>query len=148
MTTIRGRSIGSGRGSGTAVVTRMPINFAASYITPMNAFFPSRMWDRHHELYRTDLKGKVLVMANCVGSTYSGIVLQGLIRLRIAPAAIVTQDADPFIVSGLVISEVWFHGGLPIVEYRGDDLFERIRTGDRVDVDADSGELTIHPASS
>ncbi|MBI4862969.1 MAG: DUF126 domain-containing protein [Candidatus Riflebacteria bacterium] len=144
MTTIRGRRITGGKARGQALVTRMPVNFAASHITPINILFPSRIQDRHHDLYRADVKGRILVLPTAVGSTYSGIVLQGLITRRVAPAAIIAQNADSFIVSGVVFAEVWFGLGMPVVEYPGADLFELIRTGDTVEVDADGGEIVIH----
>jgi predicted aconitase with swiveling domain len=143
MRTLLGRGIIGGKGRGEALVTRMPINFAAAHITLGNILWPSRNQDRHHELYGQDVKGRILVMPTCVGSTYSGIVLQGLITRRVAPAAIVTQNADSFIVSGVVFAEVWFDMGLPVVEYREPDLFDLIHNGDRVEVDADTGEVRI-----
>lgn len=53
------------------------------------------------------------------------------------------QRADSLLVSGAVLAEVWFRKGVPVVEYRGDDLFDRIQTGDSVRVDGETGDISV-----
>jgi predicted aconitase with swiveling domain len=145
MEMLKGRVMLGGRGAGPALVTRMPMNFTAAFTKPVN-LLPSRraeIQDRHHELYRKNIEGSVLVFPACIGSTFTGMVLMQLMIEGHGPAAVVVQNADPLLVSGAVLAEVWFKKGVPVIEYRGADLFDRVRTGERVEVDGGSGEIRV-----
>ncbi|MEW6444248.1 MAG: DUF126 domain-containing protein [bacterium] len=145
MEKMQGRSVVGGRARGEALVTRKPLNFTASFSQPGN-IFPKRrgvILDRHHELFRQDVKGRVLVFPACIGSTFTGMILLQVIEDGAAPAAMVVKDADSLLVSGPILGRAWFGHSFPVVEYKGDDLFDRIRTGDRVEVDGESGEITL-----
>jgi len=145
MTTLQGRGLVSGKGGGPALVTRMPVNFTASFSKLANLLPGKRavVQDRHHELYRQDLEGKVLVFPAAIGSTYTGMMLLELMYRGSAPAALVVRNADSLLVSGSVLADVWFKRAAPIVEYRGDDLFDEIETGDQVEVDGGTGEIRV-----
>jgi predicted aconitase with swiveling domain len=145
MEKLQGRPVVGGKAEGKALVTRMPVNFTASFSKPGNILASRRgvILDRHHELFKQDVKGRVLVFPACIGSTFTGMMLLQVIDDGAAPAAIVVQQTDSLLVSGPILGRAWLGHSFPIVEYRGDDLFERIRTGDRVEVDGDSGEIAI-----
>jgi predicted aconitase with swiveling domain len=145
MTTFKGTAIVAGRGAGEALVTRTPINFTAAFTKPHN-LLPWRrgeIRDRHHDRFRSNVAGKVLVFPACVGSTFTGMVLMQLVSEEKGPAAIVVQNADSLLVSGAVLAQVWFSKGVPVVEYQPEDLFEKIRPGDNVAVDGDTGEISV-----
>jgi predicted aconitase with swiveling domain len=55
----------------------------------------------------------------------------------------IVRRADPLLVSGSALAEVWRGRRLPIVEYDHDDLFDRIGTGDDVAVDGQTGLITV-----
>jgi predicted aconitase with swiveling domain len=61
-----------------------------------------------------------------------------------APAAIIVQDADSLLISGAILADVWFKSGIPVVEYNVPDLFDKIRTGDTVEVSGDTGDIKIY----
>lgn len=146
MTALKGRGLNGGIGRGTAMVTRMPVNFTAALTKPAN-ILPGRraeIQDRHHDLFRKNIKGAVLVFPACIGSTYTGMLLLELMARGDAPTALVVRTADPLLVSGVVLAEVWFGRGVPVVEYDSEDLFEMIQNGDQVEVNGDTGEITIH----
>jgi len=146
MTRLQGRGVVKGRASGRAMVTRMPVNFTAAYTKPRN-LLPGRraeIQDRHHELYGKNTRGKVLVLPACIGSTYTGLVLLELLFRKQAPAAVIVREADSLLVSGAVLGDTWFDAGIPVIEYPDEDLFGRIRTDDRVDVDGGTGEIVVH----
>jgi hypothetical protein len=90
----------------------------------------------------------VLVFPTCIGSTYTGMVLLEIMYRRVAPAAMIVLEADSLLVSGSAIAEVWFDCGIPIVEYPSEDLFEKIKTGDAVEVDGATGEIRVNPGDS
>ena len=150
MTTLQGRGIIKGRASGPALISRTPINFTAA-LTKLQNLLPGRraeVQDRHHELYRQNIKGTVLVFPTCIGSTYTGMVLLEIMYRRVAPAAMIVQEADSLLVSGSAIAEVWFDCGIPIVEYHSEDLFDKIKTGDTVEIDGATGEIRVSRADS
>jgi len=145
MNVIKGRPIVAGKGKGRALVTRSPMNFTAALTKPRN-LIPSRraeVQDRHHELYGTDLNGRVLVFPACIGSTYTGMVLLEIMYRKCAPAALIVQRADSLLVSGAVLADVWFGRGTPVVEYPGDDIFDKIKSGDGISVDGATGDIVI-----
>lgn len=145
MTIIKGKGVVSGTGRGNAMVTKQPMNFTAAFTKPKN-LIPGKLsyiMDRHHELYGKDVKGKVMVIPSCIGSTYTGMVLLELMYRGVAPAGIVVQAADPLLVSGPILADVWFKKGVPVVEYPGDDLWDKITPGATLEINGDSGEIKI-----
>ena len=145
MKTLPCKTVIGGTASGEAMVTRQPINFTASMCKVPN-MLPSKraeVRDMHHELFKQTVGGKVLVFPSCIGSTHTGLVLLDLVSQKRGPAALVVQHNDSLLISGVVLSEVWFGENIPVVEYHGDDLFEQIGNGDRVTVDGNAGEIRI-----
>jgi uncharacterized protein len=141
MREFHGRGIVSGRAQAPALVTAQALNLTAAFSKPANLV---RRWngviqDRLHELYRQDVAGKVLIFPQCIGSTYTGMILLEVIRRGRGPAAMVVQDADSLLVSGALLAEVWLERKVPLVEVGAADIFSAIRTGDRVEVDGDTG---------
>lgn len=141
MTTLQGKGIFGGKAKGPALVTRMPVNFTAAFTKPINIIKRSSIQDRRHDLFNENVKGKVLVFPACIGSTYTGMVLTQLMHDGRAPAAMVVNNADSLLVSGSVLAEVWFGAGIAVVEYGSEDLFDKINSGDLVEVDGGSGEI-------
>lgn len=134
-----GRVVIGGEARGEALVTRQPINFTASMCKVPN-MLPSKraeIRDRHHELFEQNIAGKILVFPSCIGSTHTGLVLLDLVSLERGPAAMIVQQNDSLLVSGVVLSEVWFGKTIPIIEYPGDDLFDAVSSGDPLIIEAD-----------
>ncbi len=121
------------------------MNFTASFTKPINAvpWKKACVQDRHHELYKTDLKGTVLVYPAVIGSTYTGAVLLELMHSGSSPVAMVVRHADSLMVSGSVLADVWFECGIPVVEFDSEELYDKINNGDRVEVDGDTGEINV-----
>ena len=145
MKTLQGKGITGGRGDGPALVSRMPLNVTASF-TKLANLLPGRnsqIRDQHHDLYGQKLRGTVLVFPSCIGSTYPGLLMLELIKDDEAPVAMIVQQADSLLVSGLVLADVWFGKKVPVVQYESDDLFDQVATGQRVEVDADTGTIRI-----
>lgn len=142
-TVIQGRPIIAGEASGPALVTRQAVNFTAAMCKPAN-LLPGRkaqMWDVHHELYKQYIDGVVLVFPACIGSTHTGLVLLDLVALEKGPAALLVQDADSLLVSGVALADTWYERSIPIIEVPGESLFENISTDQAVTVRADGSIL-------
>lgn len=140
----KGKPIIEGQAEAEALVTLKPMNFTASF-TKIQNLAPWRraeVQDRHHDLYRQKITGKVLIFPAAIGSTYTGMVLLNLIADKVGPAAMVLQDADSLLVSGVILADVWFGKGVPVVEYQGDDLYKDVRSGDIVSVNGHTGAIS------
>jgi len=147
---LQGKGLVRGRGRGPALVTRQPINFTAA-LTKVTNMLPSRraeICDRHHELHGRNVAGQVLVFPSCIGSTHTGLVLLELVARGAGPAGMLVQAGDSLLVSGVVLSDVWFDRVIPIVEYAGPDLFDRIADGMTVELDGTTGTITVDDARS
>ena len=143
MKVLQGNGITRGRASGEAIVTKTPMNLTAAHTKFFNLLRRGQVWDRHHELFRKQVNGKILVLPRCVGSTFTGIVLLELIYREASPLAIVVGQADSLLVSGSMLADVWLDHAIPVVEYGKPDLFDSIHTGDSVTVDAGTGEILV-----
>ncbi len=63
--------------------------------------------------------------------------------LRRENKAIIVQNADPLLAAGSILADVWFDKGIPIVEYPDEDIFNKIKTGTQVEVNGDTGKITV-----
>jgi predicted aconitase with swiveling domain len=143
MTLLKGRPIFGRLASGPALMTKMPINFTASFTKPKNLlpWGRSQIQDRHHDLFKRNVKGCVLIFPAAIGSTYTGMMLLELMVQGRAPAAVVVQNIDPLLVSGPILAEIWFKKGIPIVEYSRDDIYDKISDGDWIEVNGETGVI-------
>ena len=144
MTLLQGRTVVGGKASGHALVSHAPINITASFTKMVNILKGKRsqIQDRHHELFKKHIKGRILVFPESIGSTYAGMVFLDLVYQKQAPAGIIVKHADSLLVAGSILAETWFGHGIPIVEYDHDNLFEKIRDGSMVKINGDTGEIT------
>jgi len=145
MIDLQARTVIGTTASGPALVTRQPINFTASMCKVAN-MVPSRraeIRDHHHELFGHNIAGKVLVFPSCIGSTHTGLVLLDLVSQGTGPAALIVQKCDSLLIAGIVLSEVWFDRAIPILEYPGDELFDRISNEDEIWIDGERGLIQV-----
>ena len=145
MTVLQGNPVIKGKARGPAMVTKMPMNFTASFTKPKNLIpaWRSLVQDSNHDLYNKNIRKTVFVYPATIGSTYTGMVLLELMYRGVAPAAIIVQNADPLMVAGPILAEVWFEKGIPVVEYPNEDIFDTIKTGDQVEVNGETGEIIV-----
>jgi uncharacterized protein len=145
MKILKGKPVVKGKASGPAIVTKMPMNFTASFTKPKNLmpFWRSLIQDDKHDLFNQKIKGSVFIYPATIGSTYTGMVLLELIHQKSGPAAIIVQNADPLMAAGPILADVWFGQGIPVVEYPSEDIYDAIATGTRVEVNGDTGEILI-----
>ena len=145
MTVLKCKTVIGGVATGQALVTQQPINFTAAMCKVPN-MLPSKraeIRDSHHELFGKNIANRVLVFPSCIGSTHTGLVLLDLVSMGRGPAALVVQRNDSLLISGVVLSDVWFDRKIPVVEYEKDDLYDLIAEGAEVTVDADNEEIRV-----
>ena len=145
MKILKGKPVVKGRASGPALITKIPMNFTASFTKPKNLmpFWRSLVQDNRHDLFNKNIKGSVFVYPATIGSTYTGMILLELINQGAGPAAIIVQNVDPMMAAGPILADVWFGKGIPVIEYPSEDIFDTIRTGAMVEVNGDTGDIFV-----
>ncbi len=138
-----GHSIIAGEVTGTAVVTKQPVNFLAAY--GKNLVFTwkkGKISDKEHELFGMDLRDKILFLPSTCGSTTGGLFVLESIKAGIAPKALIVQTADSLLVSGAILAEVWLEGVPlpPIIECPA--AFPGAESGKKVTIKGNMVEIT------
>jgi len=122
---MKGRSISPGKTEGEALVSKEPIGFYGGIDIDTG-----KVIEKGHELEGENVSGKILVFPNGKGSTVGSYVIYGLKKNGLAPRAIVNKETETIVATGVILA------GIPCVD--GIDI-GRIKTGDRLRVDADEG---------
>lgn len=128
--------ISKGVTSGEALVSRDDICF---YLTDPET---GVVIEKGHSLEGKSVSGKVLIFPGGKGS--SVVQADGLYQLMMrgnAPKAMVIKNPDTVLVATAIIMEV------PLVDRVGEGFYAAVRDGDRVEVDAQEGRLTVWPSS-
>ncbi|TFG33904.1 DUF126 domain-containing protein [Candidatus Thorarchaeota archaeon] len=126
---MQGRKIFRGKVIGEALVTGDNISFYGGCDPETGEIV-----EKGHHLEGKSITGKILVFPSGKGSTVGSYVLYALSKVGKAPLAIVNKVMDPVVAVGCIISEI------PAVDQIEID---RIKTGQKIEVDADSGVVTI-----
>jgi len=143
MLKLEGRGLSKGIACGTAVVSQMPLNVVAAFGKPGNLLRPGVIRDRRHELNGRNTAGHILVIPACVGSTYAGIFLMVLIKMKMGPIAIIVREVEPLLASGLALAEIWTGRSIPVIECQDPDPCVTIPDGAHVRVDGSTGLISF-----
>jgi predicted aconitase with swiveling domain len=131
-TIIKCRKISKGHAQGEVIITRDSISFLGG-VDPNTGM----IIDPHHELYGRTISGKILVMPSGKGSTVGSYVLYQMHKNNTAPLAIIALEAEPIIATGAIMA------GIAMVDQPNDDIFDLVKDGDLVDLDADACNIKI-----
>jgi hypothetical protein len=126
---MKGRMISPGKAEGEAIVSRSPIGFYGG-IDPKTGI----VIEKGHELEGQSVKGKILVFPQGKGSTVGSYAIYGLKKNGVAPAAIVNQETETIVATGVILA------GIPCVDKIDID---KINTGDRLRVNADEATVEV-----
>lgn len=94
--------------------------------------------EKNHDIMNQSVAGKILIMPSGKGS--SVVQADGLYKLSqkgMEPKGIIVEQADTVLVSSAIIMET------PMVHKVDKEFYENIRTGMKIELDADKGEITI-----
>jgi predicted aconitase with swiveling domain len=136
---IRGRSIARAVSEGEALVTRQPFMFPHG-IDPESG----RVIDVRHELYGSNVSGKVFVFPYGKGSTTGSTWILEVIRNNKGPLAIINLETDPTIATGVILGELLYGKTTPTIDHPDKDLFKHMKTGDFVKIDSISGIIEVY----
>lgn len=126
---MKGRKIFGGKVQGEILATKDDISFYGGCDPETGVIV-----EKGHELEGQSITGKVLVFPTGKGSTVGSYVLYALSKAGKAPLAIVNKSTDPIVAVGCIISDI------PAVDQID---IEQLKTGEKVEIDADSGVVSI-----
>lgn len=129
---IKCRRISKGKVEGSVILTKQPLSFLGG-VDPNTG----KVIDQGHELYQQNVKDKILVIPSGKGSTVGSYVIFQMAKNHTAPLAILALEAEPIIATGAIMA------GVPMVDRPDADILQLLKTGDRVEVDADSETIKI-----
>ena len=130
-TEIKFKGILPGRAVGEALVLKEPIGFQGEIDEEGYIVIAG------HPYAGKNVSNKILIYPEAKGSSGGCMMLRLLAKRGKKPAAIVnTRHLDPNLVEGAILADI------PMLCYPEKDAYDIISTGDRVEVDGDSGILT------
>ena len=129
-----GRQISCGVATGKALVLESDLSFLGG-VDPETG----RIKDKGTGAFNRTVRNRVLVFPKGKGSTVGSYVIYGLQANGKAPAAIVNAQTETIVATGAILSKI------PLVD---DVDITVIRTGDRVTVDGDVGQVIVHRKES
>jgi len=124
---MRGRTINPGTVEAEAIVSTEPIGFYGGIDIETGVVI-----EKGHPLEGQCVTNKILVFPNGKGSTVGSYVIYGMAKNNVGPAALVNRETETIVATGAILA------GVPCVDHIDID---RIRTGDRLRVDADEGTV-------
>lgn len=112
-----------GTNRGQLLSTRQPISFWGC-VDPVTG----KISDKRHELFGESISEKVLVFPYGKGSSTGSLMILELLRLNLAPAAIINIRTEPLLATGPVVGKHFYRKTFPIVNVDEAD-FELLKTG-------------------
>lgn len=97
-----------------------------------------RIIEKNHALEGQSVAGKILIFPSGKGSSVvQGDGLYMLTKKGTAPRAMIIQHPDTVLVTGAIIMKI------PLVDRVEKQIYEQVKDGDYVKVDADKGLITL-----
>ena len=127
---MNGRMISPGLVEGEAIVSSEPIGFYGGIDLNTGVVI-----DKGHPLEGESVKGKILVFPNGKGSTVGSYVIYGLEKNGVGPLGIINKETETIVATGAILA------GIPCVDQID---ISKIKTGDRIVLNADEGEVTVN----
>ena len=123
---IQGQPIIKGTAQGIALVTNEPLSFWGGY-----DFHTGEITDRRHPLSGENAAGRILAVPFSRGSSTTTAVLLEAVRVKTAPAAIITTSVDSFFALASIVADVMYSRPIPIFAISHSD-FARLSSGDNL----------------
>ncbi|TXT54481.1 MAG: hypothetical protein BAJALOKI2v1_760007 [Promethearchaeota archaeon] len=141
---INGRSLSKGIVEGEVLNTSQPFSISAAFTFPLIQNSPKcKVADRTHELYKKDVKDKILIFPYPIGTTTLGFVLLETIVRGISPKAIICEKGEPLMSSGALIADIFYDKIFPIIDQIDFSELQTIKNGTRIRVNGDEGYIEI-----
>ena len=131
-----GWRVTSGNAEGSVLKLSEPVSFWGG-IGP-----DGRIIDVHHPQHGAEVTGRILVMRSGRGSSSGTYVLAELLRLGIAPAAIILTEPDGIIATGALVAAELYDVHMPIVTVSEQD-YAAIEDGVALSIQMDGDDAII-----
>lgn len=126
---MKGRMINPGKVEGEAIVSKEPIGFYGGIEAKSGIVI-----EKGHELEGKCVKDKILIFPCGKGSTVGSYVIYGLKMNGVAPKAIVNEETETIVATGVILANIPCIDGIEISKFK---------TGDKVIVDAGKGIVEL-----
>ena len=136
MSAMTGWRVTSGNAQGPVLKLGEPVSFWGG-IGP-----DGRIIDVHHPQHGAEVTGRILVMRSGRGSSSGTYVLAELLRLGIAPAAIILTEPDGIIATGALVAAELYDVHMPIVTVSEQD-YAAIEDGVALSIEMDGDDAII-----
>ena len=132
--TLKGHKVAKGKAEGEAVVSHKPLTFTHGVNLETGLVV-----EKNHELEGVNIAGKILVFPVDKGSTMGSYMLCEMVRNKTQPGGIINLRAGSITALGAIV------GNIPAVDRLDGNPLELIKSGDHVELDADSGTVKVRP---
>ena len=112
-----------GTGEGQLLSTRQAISFWGC-VDPVTG----KISDKRHELFGESIFQKILMFPFGKGSSTGSLILLELLRLNLAPAAIINIRTELLLATGPIVGKHFYGVTLPIVNIHSKD-FDLLKSG-------------------
>ena len=117
-----------GTSKGQILSTQQPISFWGC-VDPATG----NISDKRHELFGESISDRILAFPFGKGSSTGSLMILELLRLNLAPAAIINIRTEPLLATGPVVGKHFYGKTFPIVNVDESD-FCLLKTGNYVEV--------------
>ena len=133
---IHGKVLMEGMASGPLLVSDAPLSFWGGY-----SQFTGEIIDRRHPLSGKIAVGCILAIPASRGSSTTTAVLLEAVRRGTAPAALITSEADTFLVLASVVADELYQKPIPVLVIQEEE-FEALEDSQHAELTKD-GSLRI-----
>ena len=134
MIEITGRTVvGSGKVRGPALVSPEPICFLGGVDVKTG-----NITEQGHPIYGECIKDTVFIFPTGKGSTGGAYLIYETIYNGNGPVCMINKNVEQVTAAGCVM------GDLPLIDRPDQDPIALIKTGDMVEVDLDTGKITVN----
>lgn len=137
-TTIMARVLNRGSARGEALVLDESLSFWGGFDASTGVIV-----DRHHPQRGACVTGRFLILPESRGSAGTPAGIAEAIRAGVGPAAIALGKADVNVAVGAMVAAALYGVHVPVLVI-GDDERARLRSGDRIEVDAEGRLRVVH----
>ena len=136
----KGRVVGGGELTGTAIVSRQGVNTLATFQSSAlkNAKQVLSSDQNNADIYKQNLTGQILCLPKTIGSTTGGLVIQTICAMGINPSAMLfSEEIDSLAASGIVLARNWENSNIIAIDRLGEEFLDYVQTGDKIEISAD-----------
>jgi len=139
---VKGRGVTPGYAEGRALMSKQSFMFAHG-VDPRTG----DIIDIHSDISGENIKGKIFIFPCGKGSTTGSAWFLETVRRGNGPSAVINLEAEPIIVTAIVMAWLLYGITIPLVDRLEKDITDMVINDAIIEVNADAGEVKIGPKS-